>query len=113
MRRASFLPKFSATVSFLVCILCVPSSAKDKDGFPAEIVSAKTINVMAQQGTSGTARIRPNARRAKAQVEEALRKWGRYQLVESPAEADLVLIVVEGNAVASQPDAVHPSMYMM
>jgi len=108
-----FLPKPIAASTLLVCLLCTVSLAKNQESFPAEIVTAKTVNVMAQLGTSGSSRIRPNAQRAKAQVEAALRKWGRYQIVDSPAKADLVLIVVEGNATAGSEEPVRFRMTAM
>ena len=113
MWHPAFLPRHTAALALAAMLLCVSASAKQKATFPEEIVSAKTVTVMARQGTSGTARIRPNAQRAKAQVEAAVRKWGRYQIVDNPAKADLVIVVVEGNAPAEQIDADHPALYKM
>lgn len=113
MLRLSFSLRPAAAVTLAATLSCVSLSAKQRASVPDEIVSAKTVTVMARQGTSGTARIRPNALRAKAQVEAALRKWGRYQIVDNPAKADLVMVVVEGNAPAELPDADHPALYKM
>ncbi len=38
-----------------------------------------------------------NPARGKEKVEVALRKWGRFNITDDPTNADLVLLVIEGN----------------
>ena len=62
------------------------------------LISAKTVYVLARIGTVGHGKRRPDDKRAKSQITKALRKWGRYQVVDDTSKADLVLIVTEGDA---------------
>ncbi len=49
---------------------------------------------------------------AKKQVEKAIRKWGRFTLVEDPEQADLVLVVFEGTKKQTYSYSVeHPKWY--
>ena len=71
--------------------------AKDEALPPAAVVSAKTVYVLARIGHVGAGKNKPDDRRAKSQVTKALQKWGRYQIVDEPEKADLVMIVTEGH----------------
>ncbi len=60
------------------------------------ILSAKTVNVVCELGAVVPGDYHPYPADAKKRVEKAIRKWGRFTLVEDPEQADLVLVVVEG-----------------
>jgi hypothetical protein len=85
-----------ASICFLFLLVPVVQ-AKGKQ-VPEAILSAKSVCVVARVGVSGNSKMRPNADRAKAQVEQALKKWGRYEVVNEESKADLVLVVNESNS---------------
>jgi hypothetical protein len=64
------------------------------------LVLAKTATIVAQSGeVSQTGRwmMDPNPERAANALQKALEKWGRLKLVDEAGQADLVLLIVEGN----------------
>jgi hypothetical protein len=71
-----------------------------KDSIPDVVLTAKTVAVIARVGVAANAKTAPNAARAKKQLQQALTKWGRYQVVADLAKADLALVVTEGNSSA-------------
>lgn len=85
-------------VVFLVFVCCAGDLyATKKEVVPPEVLSAKTVFVVARVGTVGAGKYTPDANRAKSQVEKALRKWGRYELASSAEKADIVMIITEGH----------------
>jgi len=80
----------------LVTFAAASLYAKD-EAPPPEVLSAKTVYVLARIGNVGAGKNKPDDKRAKSQVSKALQKWGRYQVVDQPEKADLVLIVTEGH----------------
>jgi hypothetical protein len=64
------------------------------------LVLAKTAAILAQPGeVSQTGRwmMDPSPERASNALQKALQKWGRLKLVEDTGQADLVLLIIEGN----------------
>ena len=89
------------TASFILVLFSLAPAVQAKEkSLPDAILSAKSVYVLARAGVSGNAKTKPDADRAKAQVEQALRKWGRYEIVSEPAKADLVLVVNETNSTS-------------
>jgi hypothetical protein len=88
---------------FLVVLLvfAVAGAKEKKSSLRAELLSAKFVFVTAYPGTNpdsvrlGTAGIADD-RRAIADVEEALRKWGRWTPIQSAEQADLIITVRKG-----------------
>jgi hypothetical protein len=73
--------------------------SKDKR-FPADIVSAKSVAVIGRVG-AGSADLRSQrGAELKAEAEARLKAWGRYQIVDDPARADLVIVLLERFPVA-------------
>ncbi len=67
------------------------------------ILAAKRVAVVGMSGAReevclGPSSVCPDGKGAKKRTEGALRKWGRFTLVEDPGEADLVLVAIEGNS---------------
>ncbi len=77
------------------------AAAKSKNNFPQLIVSAKYVHVTTYYGSEpGNFRIPPEDLRAVADVEQALRKWGRYSITMRPRDADLIMVVRRGRLAA-------------
>jgi hypothetical protein len=75
----------------------VPTIARD----PRQLlVSAKSVAIVSRLGeVAETGRLMwdPNPDKAKDKLQKAVREWGRLTIVDDPAAADLVLVIVEGN----------------
>jgi len=72
-------------------------AAKDKPRVPTEILTAKTVAVVAKLGPIGNGGYTPDLQRAKSQLTEALEKWGRYKVVDEVKKADLLILITEGH----------------
>lgn len=91
-------------VSFLL-IGAIVATAKDKKKMvlPTDVLQAATVLVVVDPG-AGIAIDAPNANReALEDVENALTNWGRFRLVRSEYNADLVISVRKGNGKIAQP----------
>src|SRR6476646_9259843 len=83
----------------LILITAPLGSAKDKSktNLPADILNARTVLVVINP-EAGESLTDPNAnRRAQEDVEKALTKWGRFDLVMEARTADLVIAVRKGS----------------
>jgi hypothetical protein len=92
-----------ALTAIILC--CALAFAKDKRKalLPADVLSAKTVLVVIDP-SAGVDVEDPNANRlARAGVEQALDKWGRFRLVQDGYTADLVMMVRKGNGKIVQP----------
>lgn len=80
--------------------------AKDKKKkilLPADVLQARTALVVIDP-YAGVPLDAPNANRAAQQdVEQALMKWGRFELVNDVSDADLVIEVRRGNGKIADP----------
>lgn len=77
----------------------VPSFTKEQI-----LVSAKTVALVGAVGdvaAYGLA-MNPSAAKAKEILEKEVQKWGRFTVAETPEQADLVMILVEGNRAAGR-----------
>ena len=79
-------------------VLAVPAAAqkKNKDEVSESITTAKYVYVEAYDGPEWNPRLTGEDRKAIADVERAVRSWGRYQLVLRRSEAEVVLQVRKG-----------------
>lgn len=93
-------------VAVSISLICpVVTAAKDKKKIllPTDVLEAKTVLVVVDPG-AGIALDAPNANReALEDVENALENWGRFRLVRSEYNADLVISVRKGNGKIAQP----------
>ncbi len=90
------------SVLFLSCLVAVAKNKK-KSPLPIDILQAHTAWVIVdpQAGVDVTD---PNAnRQARADVENALAKWGRLMPVTDPSQADLIIVIRKGNGKLVQP----------
>jgi hypothetical protein len=90
-------------------LVCGTSSAwKAKDRFPKVITNAKYVYVTTYYGKDyDSIRMPPEDLRAMNDLEEALRKWGRYIVSIRPEGADLILRVHKGGTSAKAGERVH------
>jgi hypothetical protein len=79
-------------------VLAIPAAAqkKNKDEVSESITNAKYVYVEAYDGPEWNPRLTGEDRKAIADVERAVRSWGRYQLVLRRSEAEVVLQVRKG-----------------
>jgi hypothetical protein len=95
------LRKVIAVTAIILCSAL--ASAKKKATLPADVLRARTVLVIVDP-TAGVDVRDPNANRAaRADVEKALDKWGRFTLVQEGLTADLVITVRKGNGKLIQP----------
>jgi len=91
-----------------ILLLVFPSLlfAKDPGTLPKQVVHAKYVLVTTYFGDNlADARVPPDDRQAVADVEDAIRKWGRYTLVYESKNADLILLVRKGRVAGVQEGA--------
>lgn len=113
--RESVLALVVILLSVLPCL-----SGKKKSNFPKQIANGRYILVTTYHGgdpsvsvsTDGRAsgdagvlspRAYPEDRRALADFEAAVEKWGKYKLVGRPEDAELIFVVRKGRVVAGKP----------
>jgi hypothetical protein len=79
-------------------VLAIPAAAqkKNKDEVSESITNARYVYVEAYDGPEWNPRLTGEDRKAIADVERAVRSWGRYQLVLGRSEAEVVLQVRKG-----------------
>ena len=79
-------------------VLAIPAAAqkKNKDEVSESITNAKYVYVEAYDGPEWNPRLTGEDRKAIADVERAVRSWGRYQLALRRNEAEVVLQVRKG-----------------
>jgi hypothetical protein len=68
--------------------------AKDKP-FPIDILSAKSVAVIGRVGAGPTDMRDKRGAELKAEAEARLKDWGRFQIVDDPSKADLVVVLLE------------------
>jgi len=71
---------------------------------PKLVVHAKYVLVTTYQGYDlSNPKVMPDDRRAVLDVQDAIKKWGRYDLAYRPKDADLILLVRKGRWAEAQP----------
>lgn len=87
MKRAWWL---LATLLLLASTLAL---AQEPKVMPQLVVHARFVYVTSYDGPSWSGDVLPEDRKAIVDVENALRKWGKYTLVYEPEKADLIFVV--------------------
>jgi hypothetical protein len=94
---------FAASLVLAMC--CAVATGKDKKKkilLPADVLQARTVLVVVDPD-AGMSPDAPTANRmAQEDVEKALMKWGRFELVPNVSTADLVIMIRKGNGKIAQ-----------
>jgi len=105
--------KAIAIPAILILSLTPAAKAKKHDISPA-FQTAKTVYVEAADGPYSNPGLLSGDRQAIKDLEEGLRRWGRYSVAEHPEGADLIFVVHKGRgsgtSEAAQPDAAQPNL---
>ncbi len=87
----------------LVLLACAPGSSQSKRIVPKLIVTARYVLVTTYYGSEFSPNVIPEDRRAVADIQQAVQKWRRYQLVYRAENADLILVVRKGRLASVTP----------
>lgn len=100
--------RIPAVVSLvLISGLAFAHGRSKKLSVPAAFQTAHTVFVESVDGEADRPGVSDADRTAIQQIQEALKEWNRYTLVDAPEKADLVIVVRKGHAVG---DADHMGM---
>ena len=84
---------FLAAVLLTGLASAAPAPRKKVSAFPGTLVNARYVYVASYDGDQFNPNLLPEDRQAIASVQDALQKWGKWVLVYTPREADIVLLV--------------------
>ena len=85
-----------ALVALLLSFISLAAIAKKKPQVPNFVLNARTVCVIIDPD-AGTSLSDPLGNKtAQDEVEKALMKWARFQLVQEPGRADLVIVIRKG-----------------
>ncbi len=84
---------FLAAVCLTGLAWAAPAPGKKVPAFPGTLVNARYVYVASYDGDQFNPNLLPEDRQAIASVQDALQKWGKWVIVYSPREADIVLLV--------------------
>lgn len=76
-----------------------PIATMNREQVLASARKVALVGALGHVAATGVA-LNPSAKKAQELLEKEVRKWGRFTVVEDPAQADLVLILFEGNRAA-------------
>ena len=88
--------KVAVLFLLLAPTLCVAQKKEKKPSIPAVFDHAQYVYVEAMDGGEFDRRLNPEDRMAIADVRDALKAWGRYELTFNRNQAELVFIVRKG-----------------
>jgi hypothetical protein len=100
--------KAIAIPAILFLSLTPAAKAKKHDISPA-FQTAKTVYVEAADGSYSNPGLLSGDRQAIQDLEQGLRRWGRYSLAEHPEGADLIFVVHKGRGSGTS-DAAQPNL---
>jgi hypothetical protein len=87
----------AASLALAMCCVVADGKSKKKVLLPADVLQAKTALIVIDPA-AGVPPDAPNANRtAQENVEKAMMKWGRFELVPDVSSADLVFTVRKGS----------------
>ena len=92
------MKRFSAVVGLLLLLalgaMAAPNVSESRVfPFPKTLTNARYVYVAAYDGDQFDPNLWPDDRAAIANVQDALRQWGRYVIVYRPQDADMILLV--------------------
>jgi hypothetical protein len=94
------------TIPAILILSLTPAAAKAKkhDISPA-FQTAKTVYVEAADGSDSNPGLLSGDRQAIKDLEDGLRRWGRYSVLDHPEGADLIFVVRKGHGSGTSEDA--------
>jgi len=99
--------KAVAIVAVLLAVISAEAQSqtksKNKKKMHALVTNAQFVMVTNMWGDEFSRNSTGDDRRAIYEVEEKIRKWGRYKLVYRPEDADLIIVVRRGALLAVTP----------
>ena len=89
------MKRFWSLLAIFVMLGCAAaySRVKPVQVMPRLVENARFVYVTSYDGPSSSANVLPEDRQAVADVQDALKKWGKYTVVYEPGKADLILAV--------------------
>ena len=96
--------KAIAIPAILIVSLTSVAKAKKHDISPA-FQTAKTVYVEADDGSDSNPGLVSGDRQAIKDLEDGLRRWGRYSVADHPEGADLIFVVHKGRGSGMSEDA--------
>lgn len=92
-------------LAFGLLLFSLPLAAKDKKKIllTDDVLQARTVYVLADPAAGVDVSDPMAQRNARLDVEEALQKWGRFELIRNPYNADLIAVVRKGNGKIAKP----------
>jgi hypothetical protein len=87
----------SLLIILLLPVLQLQAKDKKKQLFPEDVLQARTVMVVIHPDAGETLATPLANRNAQDEVERALTKWGRFDLVMDAYTADLIIAVRKGN----------------
>ena len=91
-------------ISILLFLVSGFAVAQGFDPLPKLVLHARYVLVTTNTGDDLTnPRMMPDDRRAVVDVQNAIKKWGRYALAYNVKDADLILLVRKGRILETQP----------
>jgi hypothetical protein len=92
-------------LTVVVGLLVAYAGAKNNSTLPKLVVHAKYVLITTYQGPDlSSGRVYPDDREAMVNVEDALRKWGQYIVVNGTSQTpDLILLVRKGRIAEVRP----------
>lgn len=91
----ALMMKRSAPIALLF-VFAMSLRAEDKNAISAVVANATYVMVTTYSGDIYSPDVTPDDRHAVQNVQDKIQKWGRYKLVYSRGEADLILVVRTG-----------------
>lgn len=88
MKRAGWL-----LALFLLFVSCTAALAQEPKVMPQLVVQARFVYVTTYDGNQWSPNLLPEDRQAVTDVQDALKKWGKYIVVYRPEDADIILAV--------------------
>jgi hypothetical protein len=79
---------------FLAGLALAAPEKENVPPFPGTLINARYVYVTSYDGDQFNPAVLPQDRRAIANVQNALEKWGKFTIVYNPKEADMVLLVL-------------------
>jgi len=103
--------KAMAGFAILIPILTPSAMAKKHDDVSPAFQTSKTVYVEAADGIYSKPGLFWGDRKAIEDLEDGLRRWGRYSVVDRPEGADLIFVVRKGHGAEddSRPNVPTPS----